>query len=241
MDRTSSGFTERPQKSITDVLADSDLIAAIEKLTQDRRDLLAQRQVEISQSLDAAFTQLRSLGIVSDANTPDDLLDPDFLVGLGWRLGLPRAEVLATGLRPILELAQLQSCSRVSRSASATVSGEVGRSASDDIPVTWLQGWPEIVDALNRDNSATFRERLRNLNESHDGPIIFRGQGTQPVVDKAKLIAWWNGLYDDFQEREKQRLDSEATVSCTHAFGRSGEVVPEIGGSIKARRSGRKK
>jgi hypothetical protein len=52
-------------------------------------------------------------------------------------------------------------------------------------------------------------------------------------VVRGKLLEWWNDLERWFQEREGRDADAQATVAERHAYGRDGEVVPEIGGHTK--------
>lgn len=88
-------------------------------------------------------------------------------------------------------------------------------------------------------NNDEDRQKVDRLNEKYNGPIIKQGQGTQPFADKGKLLEWWNGLEKMVQSKANRARDTKETVKGTHAYGREGEVVPEISGSVKRRRSDR--
>ncbi|MGA2257348.1 MAG: hypothetical protein ABSG53_22045 [Thermoguttaceae bacterium] len=107
-------------------------------------------------------------------------------------------------------------------------------------PVEYLMNWREILDELKQKNDEEKRTRIRRLNDMHDGPIIFPGQGAQPTVDKAKLLPWWNGLEDRLRELEQQQADRQATVADQVNYGKDGTVVPGIAGGVKKRRKDRK-
>jgi len=110
----------------------------------------------------------------------------------------------------------------------------------DQAPVEYLMNWREILDELKQKNDDEKRDRIRRLNNMHGGPIIFPGRGTQPTVDKAKLVAWWNGLEDRLRELEQQQTDRQATVADQVNYGKDGTVVPDIAGGVKKRRKDRK-
>lgn len=125
-------------------------------------------------------------------------------------------------------------------------------------PFVPLTSWADIFGALNEPHKAAepngkatlksdarTRDLIRKLNEQHRGPIRFdSGKGKQPSVDKAALMAWWNGLSEHFDARkEEAEAEAEAarlTASETHTFGKSGTVSPKIGGSVKPQRKGKK-
>jgi len=107
-------------------------------------------------------------------------------------------------------------------------------------PIHWLLNWREILDALEWKNDEEGRRQIARLNKVHHGPIVSTGRGGQPKVGKAKLIEWWNGLRDKFEAGEKKKSDVRSTVEDRHAYGRDGEVFPEISGHIKRRRKDRK-
>jgi hypothetical protein len=97
--------------------------------------------------------------------------------------------------------------------------------------------WREILDAVGQPNDDEMRNRVRNLNDIHDGPIIFGGRGSQPKVEQSKLIKWWNGLEDRFHELAARVVDKKATVAAKHNYGRDDTVVPDIAGHEKQRRT----
>jgi hypothetical protein len=129
---------------------------------------------------------------------------------------------------------------------------ETQRGEGGDLPAgpfVPLTSWNEILAALNEPhgkpvwkNDAQTRDKIRNLNELHNGPICPpQGKGRQPSVDKAALLMWWNGLKELFDARnDKEKAEAESTrltVTDSHNYGASGKVVPGIGGSKKRRRA----
>jgi hypothetical protein len=108
-------------------------------------------------------------------------------------------------------------------------------------PKSYLLKWQEILDVLGYKNTKEHRLKVRRLNESmkHPGPIILPKQGGQPKVEKGKLLNWWASLEEKFEESVNRQRNSAATVTDTYKYGRDGEVVPEIAGSVKVRRGKR--
>ena len=120
-------------------------------------------------------------------------------------------------------------------------------------PFVPLFGWGDIIGALNHQhadgkahhkNDERMRDHIRRLNEEFAGPIQFRkGKGTQPSVDKSAFLTWWNGLREQHDARNEQRVakaESERlTVAESHNYGASGTVLPGIRGSVKATRKGK--
>jgi hypothetical protein len=102
-------------------------------------------------------------------------------------------------------------------------------------PVTNLIGWRAILDAVNMKH--TDQRIVKRLNEETNGPIPQAIKGGQPIVDKAKLIEWWNHQSARQQAMANQRLGKQLSAESTHSFGKTGEVAPEIAGSVKNRRS----
>jgi len=125
-----------------------------------------------------------------------------------------------------------------SDSKPAEVKDQGGR--MEQAPIEYLMNWREILDELKQKNDQEKRNRIRRLNDMHGGPIIFPGQGAQPTVDKAKLIAWWNGLEKRLRELEQQQADREATVADQYKHGADGIVVPGIIGGVRKRRKDQK-
>jgi hypothetical protein len=115
-------------------------------------------------------------------------------------------------------------------------------------PFVPLTSWNDILAALNEPhakphwkNDESTRKKIRNMNQQHKGPIRLRkGKGTQPSVEKAALLTWWNGLrehYDARTDEENEEAQSATlTVNESYQHGKSGTVVPGIGGSEKQRR-----
>ena len=126
--------------------------------------------------------------------------------------------------------------------------GPKGDDGADEPPFVPLTSWAEIFAALNEPhdkacwkNDEATRDKIRKLNHDFDGPIkLPKGKGKQPLVSKAVLKAWWDGLSEAFDARTdeaKAEDDSKIeTVGESHPYGRSGTVVPGIDGSIKRTR-----
>jgi hypothetical protein len=108
--------------------------------------------------------------------------------------------------------------------------------ATPSEPKDYVFGWAEITAALKQINDEAQHKRIRNLHASFPGPIIFGKQGTPPKVDRSKLIDWWNVLEDQWQKSERRQKDIEATVEDSHPYGRTGTVVPDIGGHERKKR-----
>lgn len=100
----------------------------------------------------------------------------------------------------------------------------------------YLTSWQEILIALEMRNNNSNKQKVERLNETYSGPIIKPGQGKQPFADNVKLLEWWNGLEKLVESQTDRARDAKETVIETHAFGREGEVVPEISGQVKKRR-----
>lgn len=101
-------------------------------------------------------------------------------------------------------------------------------------PKVYLTSWREILDALGLKPDQ--RGKVAKLNKDFDGPIVIAKQGSQPTVERGKLLAWWNGLEDRLQELQQRRRDAQATISDQHPYGEDGTIVPEISGSVERRR-----
>lgn len=102
-------------------------------------------------------------------------------------------------------------------------------------PKEYLLSWREILGALAMKNNAESKSRVRRLNDSeqHPGPILVSGQGKQPRVGKGKLLEWWKGLEDRFEQSSAKQADEAATVEGRYSHGRDGVVVPGIAGAVK--------
>jgi hypothetical protein len=103
-------------------------------------------------------------------------------------------------------------------------------------PKQYLMTWLQILDALDLRNTGENQRRVREMNKMFDGPIILPKKGGQPKVSKDKLLTWWNGLEELFQESEKKQADTQATLQVQHDYGRDGKVLPDIIGHVKKRR-----
>jgi hypothetical protein len=113
-----------------------------------------------------------------------------------------------------------------------------GTPPKTETPCTLLTNWREITDALGLRHDE--QDKAKSLNERYDGPIPKPKRGSQPVVDRDVLIAWWNGLAVQERELANQRRGAELSGE-SYAHGKSGEVVPEISGEVKRRRRDRKR
>lgn len=103
-------------------------------------------------------------------------------------------------------------------------------------PKTYLSNWREILDTLDKKKNKSSRDQVKYLNELYDGPIIVRGQGSQPIVEKTKCIDWWNKLEILTQDAIHQAWGKSLEAQQQYDYGRSGTVVPEISGGVKKRR-----
>jgi hypothetical protein len=102
-------------------------------------------------------------------------------------------------------------------------------------PAVYLLSWREILGVVDLKNNEENRRRVRELTERYQGPIILPARGGQPKVNKAKLLEWWNGLEIRWKTGGEGR-NAEATTQDQYAYGKSGEVVPEISGHVKKKR-----
>ncbi len=103
-------------------------------------------------------------------------------------------------------------------------------------PRAYLTSWQDILITLGKKDNREDQRQLKALNKKYAGPIITPKQGAQPKVDKAKLLEWWDGLEQQFQESQQRQRDTKATVAAQHPYARGGTVVPDIGGGVKKRR-----
>lgn len=164
---------------------------------------------------------------------------PDLLAALDSKdLALYRAEKQAEC--PVLERA-IEQVEWLLEKKAVPAPSAPARLGGEQIPAKLLMNWAQILNSLDLPNDDTNRHLVRRLNSEHDGPLLFGGQGSQPKVNKAMLIEWWNGLEERFREIDERSRDKAATVDSIHEYGRSGIVVPEIGGSVKKRRSSRER
>ena len=118
-----------------------------------------------------------------------------------------------------------------------TAPNEATSSTKPPPPKVYFTSWRELLLALDLKNTAEMQNKVRSLNKSHDGPIVLPRKGSQPKVERSVLLEWWNGLQDRFEVIRGRESDAAATTQNQHAHGKSGIVVPDIGGSIKKRRS----
>jgi hypothetical protein len=121
---------------------------------------------------------------------------------------------------------------------ASDASGQGNDGAGEDMrPRNYLVNWREIAIAVGMKDNQEDKAKIKAMsNNDPDSPIIIPKQGAQPKVDKAKLLAWWNGLEKKYQESQRRERDQKATVAAQHPFGRDGIVAPDIGGGIKRKR-----
>jgi len=85
------------------------------------------------------------------------------------------------------------------------------------------------------------RRKLAYLNEHYGGPIKTGRKGGQPVVNRSELIAWWNSLETLVEKQakdQKERALSKKEIERNlHPYGRTARVAPDLGGSVKRRKS----
>lgn len=99
--------------------------------------------------------------------------------------------------------------------------------------------WAEILAALNLKRAD--KDKVRKLNEEHGGPIILPQKGGQPKVERGKLLSWWVGIEQLWEEQRQRQLNRDSTLEAAHRYGREAIVLPEISGSMKRRRKDRRR
>lgn len=117
----------------------------------------------------------------------------------------------------------------------ASCKPEAARNDPKDLkPKKLLAGWHEITAALETPYSD--RDKIGSLNDRFLGPIVNNGRGTQPIVEKDKLLEWWNGLTIQAEDSANRRDGAKASAEAQHNYGRAGTAAPEIGGQVRKRR-----
>jgi hypothetical protein len=175
------------------------------------------RRDEVAQALHALFTEM--VRYVESATTQN------------------RKEKYAVRLAEALrEYLSLRGCQVTSHTPPQQATGPVPN-GEPPVIADYLQSWRDILDCLKKKNTRTNRDQVRRTNEQCGGPIAFTGKGSQPKVNKAKLIDWWNHLEALWETGGvKRRLDTEATTEARYNYGRDGTVVPNISGHTQKRR-----
>lgn len=111
-------------------------------------------------------------------------------------------------------------------------------------PGPFLKGWPIILQTLGMEDTSKHRGQIKKLNEEFNGPITFPGRGCQPEVFEVHLRAWHLFVGEEYRRKQKAEeeitrdRDVAATVADRHNFGRNGEVVPGVNGSVRRLRKG---
>jgi hypothetical protein len=139
------------------------------------------------------------------------------------------------------EEAYLLACQRATPGSSdapapAPATPEKGELPKDLNPVKYLYGWTEILDALGLAVHQANKTHISSMNETFDGPIKRGTKGQRPLVVKDKLWEWWHQLEQRYDENRQNESNRQATVEARHPYGRTGEVVPNLGGHVKKRR-----
>jgi hypothetical protein len=110
-------------------------------------------------------------------------------------------------------------------------------------PKQLLHGWRAIDEALGLSqiypnmNYDERRRKLAYLNRRLGGPIKAGGKGSQPVVTRSALIAWWNSLEEQVEGLKARIRDRQATLQSRHPYGRTAHVIPELSGHMRRRKS----
>lgn len=100
-----------------------------------------------------------------------------------------------------------------------------------------IVSWEEAAEAIRRTPTKKFLSQLKSLCKLESAPIRTK-QGTSRIfADFEAFVAWWNGLSEreeakEEAERNRRTLSEEGDG---YAYGRTGVVVPEVGG-VKRRR-----
>jgi hypothetical protein len=147
----------------------------------------------------------------------------------------PRESLVTAVYERTAAKARLRSRAEGGQGSTPNTPPETPRSAPAN-PAVLLTSWHEIIETLKLTHHESSHQKIRAMNTTYNGPILFGAKGKQPEVDGMMLLAWWEQVQKVFQERSQRQIDQDATVSSSHAFGRDGTAVPEIGGAIKKRR-----
>lgn len=108
-------------------------------------------------------------------------------------------------------------------------------------PTEWIHGWRAIVEAVGIRETmpgASYEElrgKLAHLNKAYGGPIVQGRRGSQPLVERSKLFAWWNDLAEKVQSESDRQRDAEATASAQHPYGAHGVVASDLAGEVRRR------
>lgn len=103
-------------------------------------------------------------------------------------------------------------------------------------PVVYLTNWREILVSLGMKNNTEDQSKVRTLNKTYQGPIVFPGQGSQPKAEKTALLSWWNNLAAQWATDRPRALDAAATVAEQYEYGNGTAVIPDISGAVKEKR-----
>lgn len=163
-----------------------------------------------------------------------DIFSPDRPEPVSWR------KVPWDRGTPESKIARTAGCLKAWQAKRAEQLGEAGPPAADPGPPDkLLTTWRMILDALELTHNQEERQRVKGLNEHYAGPLVNRGRGKQPAVEKRKLLDWWNHLEGTMQDKAHQKAGAKHEAEASHPYGREGTVAPEIGGSHKKRRKPR--
>jgi hypothetical protein len=90
-------------------------------------------------------------------------------------------------------------------SQAAAASSALGRVLPKEppSPKRLLTSWSEILQAL--DMKSRDRDKIIRLNKTYEGPIQLGTRGGQPLVERDKLLIWWDTLTLQHADRSRQR------------------------------------
>jgi hypothetical protein len=138
------------------------------------------------------------------------------------------------------EIQRLERAGGEARIKGFAATPEPEKPATAALPAKHLASWREILVALGMRDNKEDKQKVARLNKTYGGPITIPGQGSQPFVEKTKLLEWWNSLEARIQAEKDRQRDTQATVSTQHNYAREGVVAPNIAGGVKKRRQNRK-
>ncbi|KAA1261144.1 hypothetical protein LF1_36880 [Rubripirellula obstinata] len=113
--------------------------------------------------------------------------------------------------------------------------GSRGKQNATETAIEYVIGWPEVMDAIGRPDTAEERKRIKRMSDETGGPIKTK-QGVSPRLNRQRLLEWWASLEAKWDALFADEESTAATVADTYKYGKTGEVVPEIAGSVKRRR-----
>ena len=101
----------------------------------------------------------------------------------------------------------------------ATSVGNQVLSIKNELRETHLFTWQEVLETLDLTDDNEEREEVRKLNVLYGGPIVFAKKGSQPTVERWRLLEWWQHLEATIPDRVKQVHDISARTNNTVSAG----------------------